>query len=32
MAKFEEQLFNPKNIFGMTLLHAQYIYIVYGKY
>ena len=34
MTKFEKQLFNQKNIFGMTLLHAhaQYIYIVNAKY
>ena len=34
MAKFEKQLFNQKNFFGMTLLqaHAQYIYIVNVKY
>ena len=34
MAKFDNQLFNQKQIFGMTLLHAhaQYIYIVYAKY
>ena len=34
MVKFEKQLFNQKNIFGMTLLHAhaQYIYIVNAKY
>ena len=34
MAKFEKQLFNQKNFFGMTLLHAhaQYIYIVNAKY
>ena len=33
MAKFK-QLFNKKNFFGMTLLHAhaQYIYIVNAKY
>ena len=34
MAKFEKQLFNKQNIFGMTLLraYAQYIYIVNAKY
>ena len=34
MAKFEKQLFNQKNLFGMILLHvhAQYIYIVNAKY
>ena len=34
MAKFARQLFNQKNLFGMTLLHAhaQYIYIVSAKY
>ena len=34
MAKFEKQLFNPKNSFCIKLLHAhtQYIYIVNAKY
>ena len=34
MDKFKKQLFNKKNFFGMTLLHAhaQYIYIVNAKY
>ena len=34
MAKFEKQLFNQTNVFGMTLLHAhaQYIYIANAKY
>ena len=34
MVKFEKQLFNQKNFFGMTILHvhAQYIYIVNAKY
>ena len=34
MAKFDKQLFNQNQFFGMTLLHAhaQYIYIVYAKY
>ena len=34
MAKFEKQLFNQKQFFGMTFLHAhaQYIYIVNAKY
>ena len=33
MAKFDKQLLNQNNFFGMTLLHAhaQYIYIVYAK-
>ena len=36
MAKLEKQLFNQKNLFGMTLLHAHaqymFIYIVTAKY
>ena len=34
MAKFEKQLFNQRNCFGMALLHAhaQHTYIVNAKY